>query len=80
MHTTVRVLIRQRSSSRFLADRQQWVPARDKGLDFVSSVMALNVATRMKLTDIEIVLDFGDSSPEVVLDVPEDSKNSPGVR
>jgi hypothetical protein len=65
----MRVLIRHRNSDTFLADRQRWIPARREALDFVSSVMALDVATRMDLKDIEIVLDFGDPRSDVVLNV-----------
>jgi hypothetical protein len=73
----MRVLIRQRNSSKFLADRQSWVPARDSALDFVSSVMALDVATRMDLRGIEIVLDFGDPRSDVILNVDDRSKLPP---
>jgi hypothetical protein len=73
----MRVLIRSRERSTFLADGQEWVPARDRALDFVSSVLALDAATRMKLKGIEIVLDFG--SNEIVLNVPDESKNPPRV-
>jgi hypothetical protein len=75
----MRVLIRQCNSSTFLADRKRWVPARTEALDFVSSVMALDVATRMDLDNIEIVLDFGDSRSEVILNVPDRSKNPPNT-
>jgi hypothetical protein len=75
----MRVLIRQRSSSSFLADRQSWVPARESALDFVSSVMALDVATRMDLKDIEIVLDCGDPRSDVILNIGDRSKDSPDI-
>jgi hypothetical protein len=73
----MRVLIRQRSSSTFLADKQSWVRGRDHALDFVSSVMALDVATRLDLKDVEIVLDFGDPRSDVILNVGESAKDSP---
>ena len=70
----MRVLIRQRNSAKFLADRQSWVPSRDVALDFVSSVMALDVATRMDLKEIEIVLDFGDPRSDIVLNVSDQAR------
>jgi hypothetical protein len=73
----MRVLIRQRSSSRYLAERDSWVAPRERALDFVSSVVALDVATRMDLKNIEIVLDFGNPRSDVILNVPESSKNPP---
>ena len=73
----MRVLIRSRESSAFLADGQAWVPSRDRALDFVSSILALDAATRMRLKSVEIVLDFGDK--EVVLNVPDESKYPPGI-
>ena len=76
----MRVLIRQRESSKFLADREHWVEDRHDALDFASSVMALNVAGRMNLRRVEIVLDFGKSAADVVLNIPDDSKNPPRLR
>ena len=73
----MRVLIRQRNSATFLADKQSWVRGRDRALDFVSSVMALDVATRLDLKDVEIVLDFGDPRSDVILNVADPSKDSP---
>ena len=75
----MRVLIRERDGSRFLADSQQWVPARERGLDFVSAVMAQNVARRMGLKKVEIVLDFGGHGEDVVLSVMEILKDPPRV-
>lgn len=66
--------------SQFLAEGDRWVAAREKGLDFVSSVFALDAAARMKLDDIEIVLDFGSSAADVVLNIPDRSKDSLGLR
>jgi hypothetical protein len=71
----MRVLIRSRQSSKFLSDRKEWVASRDKALDFVHSTMALNVATRMDLKEVEIVLDFGERQSEVVLSITADSKD-----
>lgn len=70
----MRVLIRNRDSSKFLADRRHWVASREQALDFVHSTMALNAATRMDLKHIEIVLDFGNPKSEVVLKVSDESK------
>jgi hypothetical protein len=75
----MRVLIRERDGSRFLADHKQWVPTRERGLDFVSTVMAQNVARRMGLKHIEIVLDFGAHGQDVVLSVQDNSKDPPRV-
>jgi hypothetical protein len=75
----MRVLIRKSTSSKFLADREHWVVDRQNALDFASSVMALNVANRMNLTQVEIVLDFGNSKTDVVLNVPESAENAPRV-
>ena len=52
---------------------------REEALDFGSSVIALDVATRMGLKGIEIVLDFGNPKSDVVLNVPDNSKNAPGA-
>ena len=73
----MRVLIRSRDSSKFLADRQHWVASRDRALDFVHSTMALNAATRMDLKRIEIVLDFGNPKSEIILNVPDDGHSRP---
>jgi hypothetical protein len=76
----MRVLIRKRTSSKFLADCEHWVADRQNALDFASSVMALNVAHRMSLEQVEIVLDFGKPGSDIVLNVPDDSKNPPRLR
>lgn len=76
----MRVLIRNRTSSKFLADRKRWVASREEVLDFVHSTMALNAATRMELKEIEIVLDFGNPQSEVVLNVPSDGRASQAER
>jgi hypothetical protein len=75
----MRVLIRERSSARFLGDRQEWVPARERGLDFVNTIMARSVATRLHLKDVEVVLDVGGPGEEIVLEVPDASENPPNV-
>jgi hypothetical protein len=62
------------SSTRFLADGSRWVADRGKALNFVTSVMALDAATRMRLDNIEIVLDFDGQGRDVVLNVPEDAQ------
>jgi hypothetical protein len=73
----MRVLIRSSSDEKlFLADKTQWVARRDDALDFVSSVMALDVATRMGLQCVEIVLDFGDRDTDIILDVPEHAQRT----
>jgi hypothetical protein len=74
----VRVLIRRRSNSTFLAGGQEWVSLREHALDFVSSVLALDAAVRLHLKGVEIVLDFGNN--EVVLNVPDESKHPPGIQ
>lgn len=66
----MRVVIRSCSDKKFFAAKEHWVARRDEALDFVSSVAALNVATRLRLEDIEIVLDFGKGASDVVLEVP----------
>jgi hypothetical protein len=76
----MRVFIRKRKDSKFLAEGDQWVPSRNKGLNFVSSIFALDAATRMKLNEIEIVLDFEGRGHDVVLNVPDDPKNPPRLR
>lgn len=76
----MRVFIRKKNGSQYLAERDQWVPSRNDGLDFVSSIFALEAVTRMKLNDIEILLDFGNLAQEVVLKIPDRSKDSPGLR
>jgi hypothetical protein len=73
----MRVFVRKRASDVFLADGNRWVSDRQDALNFVSSIMALNTATRMQLDDIEIVLDFSGRGSDVVLDVPNNSKNAP---
>ena len=70
----MRVLIRENSTSRFLANRQQWVPARTQALDFAGSILAVEAAERMGLKGVESVLDFG--SREVVLKVPDEGESS----
>ena len=72
----MRVLIRKQTSAKFLADRKHWVADRKGALDFASSVVALNVATRMNLTEVEIVLDFENLKSDVVLNVPDLSENA----
>jgi hypothetical protein len=76
----MRVLIRKSTSSKFLADREHWVVDRQSALDFASSVMALNVANRMNLTQVEIVLDFGDLKTDVVINVPDSAENAARFR
>jgi hypothetical protein len=76
----MRVLIRQRTSSKFLADREHWVEDRHDALDFASSVLATDVAGRMNLRHVEIVLDFGKSGEDVVLNIADDSRNPPRLR
>jgi hypothetical protein len=39
--------------------------------------MALDVATRLDLKDIEIVLDFGDPRSDIILNVADSAKNTP---
>ena len=65
----MRVVIRNRSDQKFFASKEHWVSRRDKALDFVSSLAALNVAERLHLEDVEIVLEFGRGAPDVILDV-----------
>ena len=70
----MRVLIRENSTSRFLAHKERWVPVRDEALDFAGSVIAVDAVARMGLKDVEIVLDFGNR--DVVLRVPDESDTS----
>jgi hypothetical protein len=69
----MRVFLRKISSTRFLADGSRWVVDRRRALNFVTSVIALDAATRMRLDDIEIVLDFNGDTRDVVLNVPNES-------
>ena len=73
----MRVLIRENSTSRFLGNGQQWVPARTQALDFAGSILAVEAAERMGLKGVEIVLDFG--SREVALKVPDHAESSAQV-
>ena len=73
----MRVFVRKRASAVFLADGNRWVSDRQEALNFVSSIMAFNTATRMRLDDIEIVLDFSGHGTDVVLNVPDNSKDVP---
>jgi hypothetical protein len=76
----MRVFIRQRTSSKFLADREHWVADRKRALDFATSLIAVNAANRMNLSEVEIVLDFGKPETDVVLDVPDQLKQLPRLR
>ena len=75
----MRVFIRSSSDRKFMADKDQWVSRRDRALDFVSSVVAADVATRMGLKRVQIVLSFGNLRPDVVVEIPDVSKNAPRI-
>ena len=70
----MRVLIRENSTSKFLAKKHQWVPVRSHAIDFAGSVLAVDAAAQMGLKGIEIVLDFGHR--EVVLRVPNEETSA----
>ncbi len=70
----MRVLIRENNTSKFLAKKQQWVPARTEAIDFAGSVLAVDVAAQLGLKGIEIVLDFGHR--DVVLRVPDEEMSA----
>jgi len=52
----------------------EWVATRDRALDFVGTVMAVQTATRLDLKGVEIVLLSDNSNTEVVVAIPLDQK------